>query len=56
MFAMFGFSLGEIILLLVVGLMVLGVVTAVGLVLYFVLRKKKPEPSAQTPPPVPPKV
>ena len=50
MFALLGLSGGEIILLLVVGLVLLGgLATVVGLVLYFVLRQKKSDGLAKPP-------
>ena len=56
MFAVLGLGGGELILLLVFGLVVLGVLAAgVGLILYFALRKKEPEQSGPTPLAVPPK-
>ena len=51
MFAAFGLSVAELIVLLVIGLILLGgLAVGVGLILYFALRKKKPAPVAQTPP------
>ena len=56
MFAVLGLSGGELILLLVFGLIVLGALAAgVGVALYFALRKK-PAQSGQMPFAVPPKV
>ena len=56
MFAVLGLSGGELILLLVFGLIALGVLaTGVGLALYFALRKKAGQ-SGQTAMPVPPRV
>ena len=49
MFALLGLSGGEIILLLVVGLILTGGLVGVGLVLYFVLRKKKADEPAKPP-------
>ena len=57
MFALFGISGGELVLLLVVGLILLGgiaLVAGVSFILYYLMRKTNLDPSAKTPPPVPP--